>query len=116
MKRVFAIATTIICLILIINLSRELLRLSQSDKRLKEAEDNVKQLKLENWKLTQEKQYRQSDSFLENEIRNKLLLGKEGETIVILPKDEVDAIASASSEETQKEKKAPWQQWLALFR
>ncbi len=72
----------------------------------------LEKLKAENQQLKQELEYKKSNQFAEAEIRNKLGLAKEGETVVILSQNQnqVD-----SSQLAQKPEKPNWQKWKDLF-
>jgi len=95
-----------------ISLSRQIWTLWQQKDRLAVSQKNYEEAKGENEKLKSELEYKQSDKFLEEEARNKLNMAKEGEEIVILPKD-----AQESQQEEKKEPKklANWQKWLNLL-
>jgi len=66
--------------------------------------------------LQQEKQYRESKDFLEKEIRNKLMMGKKDEIMVVLPEEVRQKIASESINKVEKEEVPVWRQWWELFR
>ena len=115
MKKALSFLITAICLIFIFNLSKELLRLSKADERIDQAKQKKEELKLENWQLKQELAYRQTEEFLEKEIRDKLLMVKKGETMVIVPAGSID-IASSSSETKDGKELDNWEKWLEVFR
>lgn len=79
--------------------------------KVKESEERLEELKRENETLKEELEYKTSDEFAEEEIRNKLGLAKEGETIVVLPKEGVNKKQEAKGEK----QKANWQKWWELF-
>jgi cell division protein FtsB len=115
-KNFLPIIICLISLVLIFNISREIIRLYRSDERVKEAQQKIEKLKLENWQLKQEKEYRNTQEFLEGQIRDKLLMTKKGETIVILPQGAVEKFASEAAQINKTEEVVPtWRQWLALF-
>ena len=115
MKRILLILACVFGLILIFNLVREIMRFSKSGERLKQAQEQVEQLKVKNWQLKQEKQYRESDDFAEKEIRDKLMMAKEGELVVVLPQEIIQKIASSSASEEGKVELPAWRQWWSLF-
>jgi cell division protein FtsB len=98
---------------LIVSLSRDILRLLRSADELKLAAQKVEELQKESESLAQKKGYYQSESFIEEEARNKLNMAKEGETVVILPPNLKEVIGR---KENQLTKPLPnWHQWLNLF-
>lgn len=98
---------------LIVNLSRDILRLLRSADELRLAAQKVEELEKEGEGLAQKKEYYQSESFIEEEARNKLNMAKEGETVVILPPNLKEVIGR---KENQLTKPLPnWYQWLNLF-
>ncbi len=116
MKRFIALLILFFSLFLIFNFSRELLKLAKSGERIKEVEVKLEKLKITRWQLQEEKKYRESPAFLEKEIRDKLLMGKPGETVVILPQEEIDKIASPAGEPARMVELPIWRQWLEVFR
>jgi len=111
-----SLLTTLLGLILIFNLSRQIYRLSTADDRIYQAQEKLNKLKLENWKLINEKNKRQTDEYLESQIRDKLLMSKNGETVVVIPKENLPDIATATSEITVQASLPVWRLWLEVFR
>lgn len=111
-----SLITTILSLILIFNLSRQIYRLSTSDDRINQAEEKLNKLKLENWKLLEEKNRRQTNEYLESQIRDKLLMSKQGETVVVIPKESLPKIATETGEATVQASLPVWKLWLEVFR
>lgn len=98
---------------LIVNLSRDILRLLRAADELKLAAQRVEELQKEGESLTQKKNYYQSETFIEEEARNKLNMAREGETVVILPPNLKEVLGE---KENQAAKPLPnWRQWLNLF-
>jgi predicted cobalt transporter CbtA len=69
-------------------------------------------LEKEHQELLEKKEYYQSEEFVEQEARNRLNLGKPGETVVILPPNvgETEEITSTPTPELPN-----WQRWWRLF-
>lgn len=65
--------------------------------------------------LLAKKQYVEKDAFLEKEAREKLLLGKPGESRVIIDKTLIEAVNGTSSAEAVKDSRPNWQKWLELL-
>ena len=78
----------LISIVLVVNSSKRILNLRTTSQQVKESEAQLENLKKENEKLQAELKYKKSNEFAEKEIRDKLSLAKEGETVVILPKEE----------------------------
>lgn len=86
MKRKFYQLAIIVVSLLIINgLSRNFLELWQQKKRVERVEQDVAALEQKEVELKGELRYYQSDEYVEKIAREKLLLGKEGETVLLLP-------------------------------
>ena len=98
---------------LIVNLSKDIMRLLRSGDELKLAEQKVFELEEERVLLKEKKKYYQSDGFVEEVARNKLNMSKEGETIVILPEDVKGILGTKDSH--LPEFVPSWKQWVNLF-
>jgi cell division protein FtsB len=103
----------LIGLCLIANLSRDIVRFFRALNELKLAAQKVEELQKEKESLTQKRDFYQSESFIEEEARNKLNMAKEGETLVILPPNLEEILGK---KETLSAVSLPfWRQWLNLF-
>ncbi len=67
--------------------------------------------KRENARLKAQLKSAQNSQFIEEEARNKLLLVKPGEQIVIIPHD----LVSSDSSKLKEDKRPNWQKWWDLF-
>jgi cell division protein FtsB len=106
----------LVALFLGISLYRNFSNIKRSDERIEAARERVEDLKRENNRLKQELQEKQSEEFIEKELRDKLNLAKEGEIIVVLPDDEV--LRKLAPKETEEEEVLPdpnWKKWFKLF-
>ena len=113
MKRTFLlIFAVLVSIVLVINSTKRILGLRTNSLSVGEAEKQLEELKQENEALKKELEYKKTDQFAEGEIRNKLGLAHEGETIVILPKEED---GSSSAEASEDEQKPNWKKWQTLF-
>lgn len=98
---------------LIVNLSKDILKLLKSSDEMRLAEKKIEELQKESEILAQKKEYFQSDFFVEEEARDKLNMAKVGETVVILPPNLKEILGV---EKSQPVKSLPnWRQWLNLF-
>lgn len=114
MKKLVPIFISLVCLVLIFNLSRQIYRLSKAQNRLNQAQEKLNQQKIVNWQLLQEKNYRQTETFLEKEVRDKLMMAKKEETILILPEEIVGQASVSASQQTPVSQEI-WQEWLEIF-
>ena len=99
---------------LIVNLSRNVWRLKKAGGRIEEREKRLRVLEDERRRLLQEKRLLESEEFIEKEARDKLFMAKEGEVVVILPK-EVEELKEKEVEKGREEELANWQKWVRLF-
>lgn len=121
-KKIASYLALIFALVLIIGFFKDAWWLMHADERLKEAEDKLAEVKIENKKLQKKLEYYQSDEFLEEQVRNKLQMAKPGETVLILP-EEINqgtsllatSSASVAPSEEEKEDLANWKKWFKLF-
>lgn len=108
-KSIFVIAV-VVCLVIIYNLATSTYDLWSKKDVVVTAQDQLKAEKAENKKLKDQLTFVQSPDFIEQEARNKLLMVKEGESEVIVPKELLQ------KKEKKVEKKVPnYQQWIDLF-
>ena len=111
MRRNFLLfIAVLIGIILVFNSSKRLISFRSTAKQFSEAEERLEKLKKENEDLKRELEYKKSEEFTESEIRNKLGLVKEGETVVILPKDSV-----GQTSDSENRKGPNWEKWWDLF-
>jgi len=100
--------------ILVVNLSRSIWDLWRRRDIVAERQEVLRRLEIEHQRLKDELTYSESPLFIEQEARNRLGLGKEGESVVILPKSQI----TNSNDQTNEEKKENfpnWKQWWRLF-
>lgn len=109
-KLVFGLFSLIL-LSLIVNFSRQTVRLWRSADVLKEKKDELAVLEKKNEELKDELKRIESPEFIEEAAREKLGLGKEGEVVVILPSGDL-----AAQENYRMDKEPPnWKKWWRLF-
>ena len=111
-NRFVKIAIVIIGIGLIISLSRNIYRLLKAGDQVKLAQQRLEELEKEHQELLERREYYQSEEFVEQEARNRLNMGKPGETVVILPPNvgEGGEITSTPAPELPN-----WQKWVRLF-
>lgn len=113
-KTLFLTISAILAVFLIINLTRGVRETWQKGARIKEEQRRVDELKTQNQKLKDELEYAKSDDYLEKAAREKLNLAKPGETVVILPQEQLEKQVKAKKNivNTNSPK---WQQWLSFL-
>jgi cell division protein FtsB len=98
---------------LIVNLSRNILKLLKSAEEMKLTEQRIERLESEAKDLAQKKEFYQSEDFVEQEARDKLNMAKEGETMVVLPPNIKEVLGE--KENLPSRPLSCWHQWLDLF-
>lgn len=103
-------------LFVIFSMGRNVLNLLEKGKAIDEARVRVEELKGEEKALLETKERIGTDQFIEREAREKLGLAKPGETVVVLPDEEVlQKLAPRIEEETLPEELPIWRRWVELF-
>ena len=113
-KRLGGLVLVIIGMYLIVVMSRDLWELWRSKDRVGEAREKVSELEKERVKLEEQLKIVESEGFVEEQIRDELMLAKEGETVVVLPQGEQMNEEEQVVEE-KREELANWQKWVKLF-
>src|SRR3989344_5822720 len=101
----------LVSIVLVVNSSKRILNLRTTSQQVKEAQAKLLELRQENERLKEELEYKKSKEFAEEEIRNKLGLAHEGESVVILPKEEGQQVTTDNGQLTESN----WQKWRDLF-
>jgi len=119
-RQVFRILALLVGIYFIVSLSRDILELLSARERLVKEQTEVDKLTQEQQKLAEQLGYVMSDEFVEKEAREKLLMGKPGEVVMLLPPDEqarkggsVTAKSDLASGEARE--LANWEKWVRLF-
>src|SRR6185437_3210160 len=106
-KKIAFFSVIIILLITINNLIHSIYTVWQKQDLIIQAQKNLAAEKEENQRLKKDIAQVNRPQFIESEARDKLLLAKPGEGIVILPKDKIGA--SSSSTRQIIDKSPNWQ-------
>ena len=101
----------IIGIVLVINLTRSILDLSARSQLVNNAQERLLEEQEQNALLREEYRYVQSEKYIEETAREKLGMGKEGETVYVLPK--LNKIPSV--QEAEATPAAVWKEWINLF-
>ena len=112
MKRnLLLILGVFVAILLIVNGAKRLLAFRTTSQKVEEAQMRLDALKKEKEVLKMQAEYTKSQDFKEKEIRDKLGLAKEGETVVILPKD----VGELSTDAISAEQLPNYVKWWNLF-
>ncbi len=98
LKKIGLILGILVMAVIAYNLIGQIINTLKSGDRVSLASDKLNQLVRENSQLRKRLEEVQSPSFVEQEARDKLSLGKDGETLVIIPREKIDLILEASKE------------------
>ena len=112
-KKITFFTIIIILLITINNLIHSIYATWRKQDLIIQAQKNLSVEKSENQKLKQDIAQVNKPQFIESEARDKLLLTKPGEGIVILPKNELSQSPTRSTQIVDK--RPNWQKWWELF-
>lgn len=113
-RRVIRLVIIGVSVVMVINLSRSIWDLWRRRDVLGERQEVLRRVEEENRRLQSELEYAQSPEFIEQEARNRLGLGREGETVVLLPKSQIPNPNDQTRGE--KEENLPnWKRWWRLF-
>ncbi|MDO8498222.1 MAG: septum formation initiator family protein [bacterium] len=113
-KKFFFILLVVLLLGFLYSAGGQIYSSLQADKRLEGEIEDLAKLQKHNSELKKRLAEVQGISFVEEQARNKLNFSRPGETVVIIPPEEIDKILSL--ENPVPEIKLPnWQGWLKLF-
>ncbi len=113
-KKVTFLLATVVVVIISYNLMGQIFSALKSSDRLTQALDELYKLEVKNKQLKKELEQVKSPQFLEKQARNKLGLAKEGETVVIIPQEKIEAILGLSKKIEDIKLPNPLG-WLKLF-
>lgn len=112
MKRIFFITILLVSLFVINNLVRTIYSLWQKKDLITKAKIAVEKEKKENSMLKKQLEEVNKPGFVEEQARDKLFMGKQGEQVILLSKDALQA----AKEKKESAKPQPyWRQWWKLF-
>lgn len=110
-KNLILILAIGVVILLIFNSARRILSFNSTAQKVEDEEARLLQLQQENEALKQELEYKKTQRFQEEEIRNKLGLVKEGEEVFVVPDDKVE-----EKQDGEKKKVIPnWKKWQILI-
>lgn len=114
LKKIILGVIILIVLIIAYNLLIQISDALKSGERLSDAVDVVYKLEAQNRELKKKLIQAQSQEFIEQQARNKLGLGKSGETIVIIPEDKLKSVLGAT-QSAQVVRLPNWLGWWRVF-
>lgn len=114
MKRVIFWSIIVVSFFIIQSLVRSIYSLWQKHDLLAIAENELRKQKKDQDDLKQKLASVESESFIEQEARNKLFLQKPGESRVIVDERLLQAVMASQSAQ-KKAQKPNWQAWWELF-
>lgn len=118
-RRLYQLTIIVVSLFIIHGLSRNLGQMWQQRERVRRMKRELLQLSQQELDLRRELNYYRSDEYVEKIAREKLLLGKEGETVIMLPEElrsGDDASFFVDNIEIERKEYAPnWKKWARLF-
>lgn len=113
-KTLAVIVIILISFSILIGLGRQIVDALSAGDRLDSSIDEVTRLQDENRQLKQQLSQVEQYDFIEKIARNKLNMAKPGETIIVIPKEEVDRVLNPPKP-YEEPKLENWQGWLKLF-
>lgn len=111
-RNLLLMAVLVLSLLLVVNSTKRILTFKTTAQKVGESGEYLEDLKRENEALRRELEYKRSQEFAEAEIRNKLGLVKEGEAVVVLPKQDDERL---TTNDESKIEEPNWQKWWNLF-
>lgn len=119
-RRLYQLAIIVIGLFIIYGSSRNILELWQQKQRVWRIQKEVKELEVKESELKKKLEYYNSDEYIEKMAREKLLLQKEGETVILLPQGQNEIQSSnlktQNDEKDQQTGSSIWERLMELFR
>ncbi len=123
-------AIIVIGLFIIYGSSRNILELWRQKQRVWRIQKEVKELEIKEAELKKKLEYYNSDEYVEKMAREKLLLQKEGETVILIPQEQNQdqsfpqsgiPLRGTNMESIVEEKNKPpepsiWERLMELFR
>ena len=108
-QNLFLVLGVIAAIVIAVNSTKRILFFKANARQVADAEMRLNTVKVENERLKRELEYKKSDQFAEEEIRNKLGLVRENEQIVLIQPKTQDA-------GRQNTPNVPnWQKWRMVF-
>ena len=118
-RRLYQLFIIVVGLFIIYGSSRNITELWRQKQRVWRMQQEVKDLEAKEVELKKQLEYYRSDEYVEKIAREKLLLRKEGETVILLPQGQNQDQSSNMKSQVEEENKPPeqsiWQKLIELF-
>lgn len=115
-RQASSVIAILVGIFLIISLSRDLQLLLSARERIEKEHKRVMNLEEEQQGLAEDLEQVISEEFIEREARDKLLMAKPGEVVVVLPAvEEATSPRKLVFEEDVEKEMANWEKWMKLF-
>lgn len=112
-KKIAFFAVVIILLLTINDLANSIYNIWQKQDLISQAQKDLNTQKKENQQLKKNISQVNQPQFIESQARNKLLLAKPGEGVIIIPSNQLNIPPSASSKPIDT--RPDWEKWVDLF-
>ncbi len=94
----------------------DMVGVGKAQRQMDQAREKVEILQTEQADLQRQLAVVSSDEFREEQIRDELLLAREGETVVVVPQLGVDQVNQVDKDNRENQVElANWQKWAKLF-
>ena len=119
-QKIVNIIGVVIPIVLLLILSgsfiKSMKRAKDAKQLIQRTEDKLEKVEEEAEKLQSQLEITQSEQFIEEQLRDKLGLAKEGEIVLVLPDNEtLKKLAPIIPEEEEIKPLPNWKKWLNLF-
>ncbi len=117
-KKILAIPALILGLLIIFQLSRSIILMYGRGGRGRELAAEIAGLEEQKRELEEDKEFRETEEFVEREARDKLRMTREGEYILVLPSEEQNEKSSKFKVQSSKNgegTEANWKKWVDFW-
>lgn len=105
-----------LCIVFALSLARNITRIKNAQVRVEKIKERVEKLQKEKEELWVKVEEAGKQEYIEKQLRDKLGLSKEGETIVVLPDaDTLRKLVPPIPEEEETLPDPNWKKWLKVF-
>jgi len=105
-----------LCIVFALSLARNIARIKNAQVRVEGIKERVEKLQKEKEELRVKVEEAKKQEYIEKQLRDKLGLSKEGETIVVLPDaDTLRKLVPPIPEEEETLPDPNWKKWLQVF-
>ncbi len=116
LKKIGLVLAIIFAVFVVYNLLSQIFNALKSGERLSTEADSLFKLETKNKELKKKLSQIQTQEFIEKEARNKLGLGKPGETVIVIPDEKIKEILQASDSAKKARLPNPLGWWRVFFR